>query len=41
MDEIKLFWSYDGDKGGIKYETTMAELTPDDIAMMNDTNAVG
>lgn len=28
-------------KDGIKYETTMAELTPDDIAMMNDTNAVG
>ena len=25
---------------GIKYETTMAELTPDDLAMMND-NAVG
>ena len=28
-------------KDGIKYETTMAELTPDDIKMMNDTNAVG
>lgn len=34
-------------KDGIKYETTMAELTPDDIAMMNSTsttyndNAVG
>ena len=28
-------------KDGIKYETTMAELTPDDIRMMNDTNAVG
>lgn len=27
-------------KDGIKYETTMAELTPDDLAMMND-NAVG
>lgn len=28
-------------KDGIKYETTMAELTPDDINMMNNTNAVG
>lgn len=34
-------------KGGIKYETTMAEYTPDDFAMMgdidapNDENAVG
>ena len=27
-------------KDGIKYETTMAELTPDDLTMMND-NAVG
>jgi cation transport ATPase len=27
-------------KDGIKYETTMAELTPDDLAMMSD-NAVG
>ena len=28
-------------KDGIKYETTMAELTPDDLQMMNDTNAGG
>ena len=27
-------------KDGIKYETTMAELTPDDLTMMND-NAIG
>lgn len=39
--------SAENTKGGIKYETTMAELTPDDIAMMNSTsstndpNAVG
>lgn len=28
-------------KNGIKYETTLAEYTPDDLAMMNDDNAVG
>ena len=28
-------------KDGIKYDTTMADLTPDDINMMNNTNAGG